>query len=124
MKNVKAIDPVVHNVIDYFLILSLWLSPSLFTFSGTVTIVFYSAGFLHLFNTFCTISPLGLFKIIPFKIHGWIELGLGVLLILLPWILGSSAEFLGRNFSTTFGLLFVTFWYLSSYRYSSRKENY
>lgn len=116
----RVIEPVVHNVIDYVLILSLWLSPSLFAFSGTVTIVFYSAGFLHLFNTFCTISPLGLFKIIPFKIHGWVELGLGVLLILLPWILGFSAEVLGRNFSVIFGFCFVIFWSLSVYRYYSR----
>lgn len=120
--NIKVIDPVVHNVIDYFSILLLWLSPSIFNLGGVVALVLYILGFVHLFLTLCTISPLGLFKIIPFKIHGWIELTVGVILLILPWILRYSENILGTSISVIYGLSLIIFWSLSSYKYLVKKQ--
>lgn len=120
--NIKVIDPVVHNIIDYFSILLLWLSPSIFGLSGVVTIVLYILGFIHLFITVCTISPLGLFKVIPFKIHGWIELSAGIILMALPWILQYSDNILGTVISLIYSFSLIILWFLSNYNFMAKKR--
>ncbi len=70
--------------------------------------------------TGCTDFPLGVFKWIPFKIHGAIELVAGVLLIVAPWIFGFSDIYAARNFFVV--LAIIIFVVVSLTDYSQRVE--
>ena len=75
----KLISGRVHGVLDYATVAAFLNAPMVFGFQGTTAaaIVYWLAG-IHLLMTGCTDFPLGVFKWIPFKIHGAIELVAGI----------------------------------------------
>ena len=66
--------------------------------------------------TVLTKFELGLIKIIPFKIHGWIELVVSVTLIGAAFFLGSREGDLARNFYLAFALVVFLTWLITDYR--------
>src|SRR5690606_14203465 len=114
--NLKKIDPLTHTVVDYLLVLFFWLSPSLFNFGGTVALVIYIYGFLYFLLTVATISPLGLVKFIPLSTHAWVEFGLGLALIVLPWIINFNEDLKARNYFISTGVGIICLWVFSNYK--------
>ena len=55
--------------------------------------------------TGCTDFPLGVFKWIPFKIHGAIEVMAGLFLIVAPWLFGFSGLQAARSFFVALGII-------------------
>src|SRR5579871_3312133 len=85
----KFLSSKAHSAIDYFVVVFLWASPSIFGLNSTVSLLTYSLGSVHLVLTVFTNFHFGIVKVIPVQIHGWIELAVAVLLIISPWVLGS-----------------------------------
>jgi hypothetical protein len=102
----RPISPRVHGVLDYATVAAFLNAPMVFRFQGTVAavIVYWLAG-IHLLMTGCTNFPLGVFKWIPFRIHGAIDLVAGVFLLAAPWIFGFSDVHAARNFFVAVALL-------------------
>lgn len=111
----RLLSPRTHGFIDYGLVALLLLAPALFGFSGAPAILCFVLAFAQLGMSLITAYPLSLAKVIPFKIHGGIELGAGVLALISPWLFGFSAETAARNFFLFAGVSVALTWAATNY---------
>lgn len=94
----RIISPFVHGILDYALILFLLASPTLFNMTGNLALFTYVLGGVHFLVTILTAFPLGLLKVIPFRIHGLLEVVVAILLALVSFYFYNAGEVLGFYF--------------------------
>ena len=79
----KILSSKAHGIIDYLLVIFLAASPSLFKMGSPLCSITYALAGVHFLMTILTNFEPGLIKVIPFRVHGFIELvvaiGLGSL---------------------------------------------
>ena len=112
----KIINSKVHGIIDYLVVIFLFVSPSLFNLPETTALFTYVLGGIHLVLTIFTNFEFGLIKKIPFPVHGWIELFVSFVLIGVAFYLGSIEGDLARNFYIGFAIAVFLTWLLTSYK--------
>jgi len=112
----RAISPMFHGVIDYLLVILLAAGPGIAGFHGKQQLFCYVLAAVHFLLTVVTRFPLGAAKVVVFTMHGAIELIVGVLLVILPWLANFSAGVLSRNFFVGIGLLILIVWAMTDYR--------
>jgi len=112
----KPISARVHGVLDYATVAAFLNAPMVFGFSGTTgaTILYWLSG-IHLLMTGCTDFPLGVFKWIPSKIHGAIEVVAGLFILVAPWIFGFSSVYTARNFFVAMAIIIFVVIALTDY---------
>lgn len=117
----KPITAKVHGVLDYATVAAFLNAPMVLEFQGTTpaTIVYWLAG-IHLLLTGCTDFPPGVFRWIPFRIHGAIDLVAGVFLLVAPWVFGFSGLTAARNFFV--GLAVIIFVVVALTDFTQRVE--
>lgn len=103
----KPISPKIHGILDYLMVPVFFLAPTLFGFDGLPANIARTLAGVHLVLTGLTAMPLGLVKVIPFKIHGALEVVVGLALIGLPWALGFAQVSAARNFFLGVGILIL-----------------
>jgi hypothetical protein len=111
----KFINPRVHGIIDYLVVLAFLLAPTMFNFSHTPTVLCYSIAAVHGLMTLLTAFPMGVIDLIPFKVHGGIELAVSIGLAAVPWLFGFVTEEAPRNFFLVSGLAVFCVWMLTAY---------
>jgi drug/metabolite transporter (DMT)-like permease len=74
----KIISPKLHGILDYALIVFLYISPVTFGLANYTATYTYTLGTLYLLLTTITNYSYGIFKIVPLKVHGIIDLIAGV----------------------------------------------
>ncbi len=94
----KIISSKAHGLLDYATALFLFTAPTIFNMEGTVCTVTYVLASVHLALTALTAFEVGLIKLIPFRIHGLIEIVVAVALAGLALWFKSQAHDLGMNF--------------------------
>lgn len=94
----KPISPRLHGVIDYATSAAVALAPKPLRFPRQATRLCESlaAGYTGLSAT--TDYPLGLKRVVPFKVHGAAELAIAATLPAMPWLLGFAEHRPARNF--------------------------
>jgi len=112
----RAIGAVSHGIIDYFTVIILIIGPRVAHFDGRQATFCYVLAAVHLILTLVTRFPLGVLKIVGLPLHGAIELIVGVLMIVLPFIANFSAGVNSRNFFICIGVLILVIWWLTDYR--------
>jgi hypothetical protein len=112
----RAIGPMFHGAIDYLMVLILAAGPGIAGFHGKAQYFCYALAVVHFLLTVVTRFPLGAAKVVAFTMHGAIELLVGVLLVILPWLANFSAGVLSRNFFVGIGLLILIVWAMTDYR--------
>ncbi|MEC4750657.1 hypothetical protein [Methylomicrobium sp. Wu6] len=80
------INPLIHGYLDYFTVVVFLLAPSLFGLDGAAGILAYALAIIHLIMTLVTDFPLSIAKLVPFRIHGWVERIVGPVLLLTPFL--------------------------------------
>ena len=70
---------------------------------------------VHLLLTVLTNFKAGVFKLIPFKVHGYIELIVAVALIAIAFYFGNTEGNMARNFYIGFGIAVFLTWLLTDY---------
>lgn len=98
MNGLKVLNPRAHGFVDYAVVALFALAPTLFGFDGTPQILCYVLAAVHLTMSVLTAYPLGLVKLIPFPLHGMIEVVVAPTLAALPWLFGFSDNAAPRNF--------------------------
>ncbi|HKN57642.1 MAG TPA: hypothetical protein VJV97_02260 [Gemmatimonadaceae bacterium] len=111
----KPISARVHGVLDYATVAAFLNAPMVFGFSGTPAAIVYWLSGIHLLMTGCTDFPLGVFKWIPFKIHGAIEVVAGFFLLVAPWVFGFSNVHAARNFFVAMAIIIFVVVVLTDY---------
>ncbi len=112
----KYLNPRVHGYIDYIAILFLFLAPSVIGFSGVPATLFYIIAIAYLAMALLTAYPLGLVKLIPFPVHGIIEIVAAIALVLLPWIAGFADVSAARNTYLFAGVVLFLVWLTTDYK--------
>jgi hypothetical protein len=112
----KYLNPRVHGYIDYIAILFLFLAPSIIGFSGLPATLFYVLGIAYLAMVLLTAYPLGLVKLIPFPVHGIVEIVAAIGLVLLPWIAGFAENDPARNTYLFAGIVLFLVWLTTDYK--------
>lgn len=111
----KPVSPRVHGVIDYATVAAFLNAPMVFGFHGTSAAIVYWLAGIHLLMTGCTDFPVGLFRWIPFKIHGVIELLAGLFLLVAPWVFGFAQDGAARNFFLAIAVILLIVVALTDY---------
>lgn len=109
----KLINPKIHGILDYCVVLFLWLSAPLLAFTPWVVKFTFVLGFVHLLLTVFTDFPVGGFKVLPFRIHGFIELVVAIVLVVSPWFLNLNS--VDKVFYVAFGIAVFLTWILTDY---------
>ncbi|WP_295628788.1 hypothetical protein [uncultured Nitrosomonas sp.] len=118
----KVISPRMHGYLDFLTVIIFLLAPTLLGLSQLPAMLAYSLAAVHLMVTLASDFPFGVFKLIPFTIHGWIERLVGPLLIALPFILGFADEETARNFYIAVGLIIIVVGMLTDYQGVARDK--
>tara|TARA_R100001369_G_scaffold92902_1_gene141219 strand:+ start:39016 stop:39384 length:369 start_codon:yes stop_codon:yes gene_type:complete len=109
----------IHGAIDYAVVVFLFLSPTLFDLPEITSIFTYILGVIHLLLTTMTKFEFGVFKLIPFRIHGIIELIVSLVLIPVAFYLGNGEGDVSRNFYLVFVIVVFLTWLITDYKSSS-----
>ncbi|MEJ7626875.1 MAG: hypothetical protein WKF35_08430 [Ferruginibacter sp.] len=106
----KILSSKAHGVLDYLFAAFLLLSPTLFGMEGNLSTITYVLGAAHLLITVMTDFELGLIKLIPFRIHGLIEIFVAVALIGLAfWFYNNESEFGFYYYLALAGIILIVF---------------
>jgi hypothetical protein len=109
----------LHGYLDLVTVAVFVLAPFLFGLGGYVAAVAWGLAAVHLALTLLTRFPLGVVKVIPFPVHGVVELIVGVVLVLaMPRLLGAGLGSPARSFFTGAGVAILVVWVLTRYRES------
>jgi len=86
----RVIPAKVHGLLDYSVSLLMLVTPWVFGFAGggAETWVLVLAGSAGIVYSALTAYELGVVPIIPMPLHLMLDLGLGLVLLLSPWLFG------------------------------------
>lgn len=112
----KIISPRIHGVLDYLTVLTLLLSPTIYAFTKTPWTLAYVLAGGYLVISLLTDYPLAAKRLIPFSIHGLVELVSVPVLFGLPWLLGFADETGARNFFIAFAVITLIVWALTDFK--------
>lgn len=106
----------MHGAMDYAVVAFLFLSPTYFHLPETTATFTYVLGAIHLLLTILTNFRLGLFKLIPFRVHGLIELVVSLGLFGVAYWLGDIEGKLPQYFYSSFAIMLLLVWFLTDYK--------
>lgn len=110
------LKPRPHGFMDYAAILLIAAGPSLLGFGGTPATLCYALAAIYLGLVLFTAYPLGVVQVVPFTVHGTIELILAPLLAALPWIAGFADVSVARNFFLVLAAALGIVWLVTDYK--------
>jgi hypothetical protein len=113
MEKLKFLSDKMHGILDYGVVIIFALAPSLLGIVGTAALLCYALAVIHLVMTLLTDMPLGVVKVIPIKLHGTIELIVGLALIVVAWTISDLMS--GQLFFTLMGAVIFFVWVSSNY---------
>ena len=112
----RILSARTHGILDYVTVIGFALAPSVLGLDGLPKWICYALAGIHLLLTLLTDFPLGALKLIPGAVHGFIELMVSIVLVILPWILGFAVLPVARNFFIAVGVIIFIVWRLTEYR--------
>ncbi|MFL5562093.1 MAG: hypothetical protein ACJ79K_11505 [Gemmatimonadaceae bacterium] len=115
------IPPNVHRILDYLAIIAFALAPTLFHLHGNTRMLAYALAIVHLIVTLATDFNGTGRRPLPFPVHGYIELVVGIVLAVVPfvrhWTVGAG------KFYPAIGIVLILVWLLTRYRYTVVRDS-
>jgi hypothetical protein len=112
----RILSPWVHGVIDFITVAVLVLGSIVVGLGGAPLAIAFSLAVIHLLLTLLTDFPMGVWKKIPFFVHGIVELVVGIGLLILPSFAGYGPGSPARRFYLAMGAVILVVWALTAYR--------
>jgi len=106
----------IHGVLDLVTVAVFLLAPLVLGLGGSPAAIAYTLAAVHLLMTLFTRFPMGVWKKIPFFVHGIVELVVGIALLLLPTFAGYGPGSPARRFYIAMGAVILVVWALTAYR--------
>lgn len=106
----KILSSKAHGILDYLFSAFLLLTPTLFNLGGRICTVIYILGAVHFLLTLVTKFEPGVIKLIPFRIHGLIEIAVALVLVVFAFVFyhyGNSFGF--YYFLSLAGVILIVF---------------
>lgn len=114
----KIISPKIHAILDYVVAIFLIVAPNLIDLSGFATNFSIALGIIHFILTLVTSFKGGVTKLVPFPIHGIIELIVGLTLMVLAFtIFGTSKT--DHFYFACLGVAIIAVYILTNYKAKS-----
>jgi len=113
------INSKLHGILDYLTVIFLWLSPTLFGMPETTALFTYVLGAIHLALTLMTNFELGVIKVIPFRVHGLIELVVAIALGGAAFYLGNLEGDLSRYYYLALAVVILAVFLLTDFKKTS-----
>ena len=118
----KPISPKIHGVLDYATCAFFALAPTLFDLRGPYAIVCYVLAGGYLVISLLTNMPLGAVRVIPFPVHGKLELVSGLVFLASPWLFGfANDNETARNLFMGAGVVFLIVYFLTDWAGQTRE---
>ncbi|SFQ13919.1 hypothetical protein SAMN05216419_10725 [Nitrosomonas cryotolerans] len=118
----KVISPRIHGYLDFLTVAIFLFAPTVLGLSQLPATLAYVIAGVHLVITITSDFAFGIFKLIPFTIHGWIERLVGPSLIALPFIFGFTDDQTARNFYIAVGLIVIVLGFITDYKAVEREK--
>ncbi len=118
----KLLSPKIHGYIDYLTCAVFALAPAMFMIEGVPRAVmgcYVIAGGLLLVSLM-TRYPLGVVRVVPFPVHGALELIGAPVIVAYPWLAGFAHIDMARNFYIIAGVAVFLLWLITDYRAADR----
>ena len=112
----RVLSPRVHGIIDLVTVVVLALAPFVIGLEGAPAAIAWSLAAIHLLMTLLTRFPMGVWKKIPFFVHGIVELIVGIALLILPSYAGYGPGSPAKRFYLAMGAAILVVWALTAYR--------
>jgi hypothetical protein len=112
----RVLGPRIHGYIDIAIVVIFVLAPLVVGLGGSPALISWLLAVAHLIVTLLTRFPLGMWKRIPFFVHGLVELAVAVFLAFLPRLDGYAPGSPARRFYWTMAILIAVVWLLTDYR--------
>ena len=116
INDMKIISSKVHGILDYLTVIFLFAAPTLFKMEGTLCTFTYALASIHFLLTALTNFEVGIFKVIPFRIHGLIELVVSVALIAVAFWFNSNGSELGFYFYIGLAVVILIVFLLTDFK--------
>ncbi len=114
-------SPKIHGWLDYITVLFFAIAPSIFALTETAAVICYVLAVIHLLMTLITAFPAGVKGWVQFRIHGWVELVVSLVLIIAPWLLSDLFTNTDQLFFTIVGAVILIVYLLTGYSNSNKK---
>jgi hypothetical protein len=112
----RVLSARIHGYLDFVLIAILVIGPFAVGLGGTPALIAWLLAAAHLIVTLATRFPMGVWRVIPFVVHGLIELAVAAFFAALPFTAGYSPGSPARRFYVTMAALVFLIWVLTDYR--------
>lgn len=112
----RSIGARYHGITDYLLVIILTIGPSVAGFAGRQATLAYVLAVTLFLLAVLTRFPLGVVKVVGFPTHGAIELLIGLLLLILPWLANFASGIHSRTFYVTIAMLLLLIWFMTDFR--------
>lgn len=96
-----------HGYLDYLTVALFALAPSVLGLSGVPAALSYLLAGVHVLMTLFTDFPLGVIKVIPFALHGWIERIVGPALVVVSFVPLIATTSLSMMFYALMGIVII-----------------
>jgi len=108
------LPPTVHRLLDYVAVIVFALAPSLIHLSGNTKMLAYALAVIHLVVSLATQFPGSARRPLPYRVHGIIELVVGLALVCVPFI--RHWTFAAGKFYPAMGVIILVIWAFTRYR--------
>ena len=112
----KIISSKVHGLLDYATVVFLLLAPTIFQMEGTLCTFTYVLAGVHFALTALTDFEVGLLKVIPFRIHGLLEVVVSIALAGVGLWFRNSGNDLGFYFYIGLAIVIMIVFLLTDFK--------
>lgn len=111
------LSATVHRIMDFVLVAAFAAAPWVFHLNGRTRMLAFGLAAVHLALTLVTHFPGRAKGLVPFRTHGIIEVVVGVVLLVLPFV--RNWTYGARTFFPAIGAVILVVWALSRFRHDA-----
>ncbi|RYG22690.1 hypothetical protein EON82_16330 [bacterium] len=112
----KFITPAMHTIVDILFCAFTAAAPRLFDFGGLPATLCYGLAIGYLVFALLTNTPASPIRVIPFRVHGAVEIIAGIALLSAPWLFGFADHDRAKWYFVAAGIVTFVVWALTQWR--------
>lgn len=112
----RVLSARIHGYLDFVVIALLVIGPLAVGLGGSPLLIAWILAAAHLVLTLATRFPMGVWRVIPFFVHGLIELAVAIFFVSLPFSAGYAPGSPARRFYVAMAALIFIVWVLTDYK--------
>lgn len=112
----KPITPARHTIVDLLFCAVTAMAPGILGFGGLPANLCFGLAFGYLVFSLLTNTPTSPVRIIPFRVHGAVEIIAGIALLAAPWLFGFADNDRAKWYFVGAGVVTFIVWALTQWR--------